>query len=290
MKLTLKNIILSGLAIGFFNHPIMAQNGEALYKQNCAACHRIDKKRMVGPGLEGINQKRTEEWLISWIKNSQNLIKSGDADAVAIYEEYNKVMMTPFEHLTDAELKAILSYIPGEAAPATAGVAEQVPAEPEQPIVYTPEEAELGKLLFTGAKAFKNGGQSCISCHNVTNDAVIAGGLLAKDLTNVYSRMGDAGISGIVSAPPFPAMASAYGNNAITEEEVKQLNAFFKFSDETSATQQRSMGYDILIVGGIIGLVTWLIIIAIIWNKRKREMVKKDIFKRQLRGKDSIVY
>jgi hypothetical protein len=39
----------------------------------------------MGPDLIGINQKRSEEWLISFIKSSQTMIKSGDADAVSFF-------------------------------------------------------------------------------------------------------------------------------------------------------------------------------------------------------------
>ena len=86
-------------------------SGEDIFKQNCAVCHRTDDQKMVGPGLKGINEKRSEEWLISWIKNSQKLINSGDKDAVAIFEEYNKTLMLPYEMYSDDEIKSVLAYI-----------------------------------------------------------------------------------------------------------------------------------------------------------------------------------
>ena len=69
----------------------IAQNideGEQLYKANCTACHQIDNK-LIGPALRGVSEKYSEEWLIKWIKNSAELIASGDPDAIAIYEEYH---------------------------------------------------------------------------------------------------------------------------------------------------------------------------------------------------------
>ena len=33
------------------------------------------------------------DWLKKWINSSSDFIASGDADAIAIYEEYNKVAM-----------------------------------------------------------------------------------------------------------------------------------------------------------------------------------------------------
>ena len=50
-----------------------ATNGKKLFKANCAACHKLDKK-LVGPPLKGISEKRENKWLKSWIKNSAELI------------------------------------------------------------------------------------------------------------------------------------------------------------------------------------------------------------------------
>jgi len=50
-------------------------NGEKLFKSTCAACHRLDKK-LVGPALKGITEKREQEWLISWIKDSPGMISN----------------------------------------------------------------------------------------------------------------------------------------------------------------------------------------------------------------------
>ena len=70
----------------------------------------IDKK-LIGPALEGVNDKYSEEWLIKWIKNSAEMIASGDPQAVAIYEEYNKSPMTSFLHFSDEDVVNILAYI-----------------------------------------------------------------------------------------------------------------------------------------------------------------------------------
>ncbi len=98
----------------FSAHAQSVEEGEKLYKANCTACHMIDKK-LIGPALEGVNDKYSEEWLIKWIKNSAEMIASGDPQAVAIYEEYNKSPMTSFLHFSDEDVVNILAYI--EAAP-----------------------------------------------------------------------------------------------------------------------------------------------------------------------------
>lgn len=83
--------------------------GEALYKSNCAACHKLDKKG-VGPALRNVAEKYERDWLYKWIKNSQGLIKSGDSKAVALFAEYNNSVMTSFPGLSNNDIDNILAY------------------------------------------------------------------------------------------------------------------------------------------------------------------------------------
>ena len=104
-----------------------AEEGKALYNANCTACHAINDK-VVGPALKDVHKRREETWLIKWIKNSQALIKSGDAQAVQLYKENNEAMMTSFENLSDIEVKSIIAYIKAESeAPAAAATAAVAP-------------------------------------------------------------------------------------------------------------------------------------------------------------------
>ena len=101
--------------------------GKEIFNTNCAACHKLDAKA-TGPALRGVGAKYEKAWLYKWIHNSSDLIKSGDGDAVKIYEEYNKVAMTAFPQLSEVEIDNIIAYTmePKAAAPA-AVVGEKVP-------------------------------------------------------------------------------------------------------------------------------------------------------------------
>jgi len=83
--------------------------GEALFKANCASCHQLYKKR-TGPALFQVGDKYDQEWLYSWIKNSTDMVKSGDAQAVKIFEEYNGSVMTSFPQLTNEDIDNIIAY------------------------------------------------------------------------------------------------------------------------------------------------------------------------------------
>jgi mono/diheme cytochrome c family protein len=86
-----------------------AAAGKALFNTHCAACHHLDKK-MTGPALRGVTERLDNAWLHKWIHNSSEVIKSGDAYAVKIFEEYKGSVMTPFPQLSDADIDNILAY------------------------------------------------------------------------------------------------------------------------------------------------------------------------------------
>src|SRR5690606_33211452 len=90
---------------------VNAQPGKANFDKYCGACHTITSKNSIGPGLAGINEKYSQEWLIKWTHNSQELIAAGDADAIRIFEQYNKVPMPPFPQLNEQEIIDILAYV-----------------------------------------------------------------------------------------------------------------------------------------------------------------------------------
>ena len=119
-NLTIRNLLLGFIFFTTFSTSIYAQDGDpvagkALFNTNCASCHKLDKK-LTGPALRNVEARLVEdegldrEWLYAWIKNSPAMIKSGDAYANKIYEEYNKTAMTAFPQLSNEEIDNILAY------------------------------------------------------------------------------------------------------------------------------------------------------------------------------------
>jgi len=88
----------------------VVKNGEALFKQKCAACHAINR-RVTGPKLKGLVEKYDNDldWLIRFTRNNIEMRKSGDARAIQVYDEYNGLAMNIFT-LSDKEILSILSY------------------------------------------------------------------------------------------------------------------------------------------------------------------------------------
>jgi mono/diheme cytochrome c family protein len=95
--------------------------GKALFNSNCAACHKLDAKS-TGPALRGISEKHEMAWIYKWVHNSSDMIKSGDAVAVKLFNENNKSVMTSFPQLSTEDIDNIIAYTSEPKAEPTAVV------------------------------------------------------------------------------------------------------------------------------------------------------------------------
>jgi cytochrome c551/c552 len=78
--------------------------------QACKVCHNISGPKLIGPSLSGILERRDKAWIYKFVRNSTEVVQSGDAYAVKIFEENNKIPMPP-HNLTDAQIDDILAFI-----------------------------------------------------------------------------------------------------------------------------------------------------------------------------------
>jgi mono/diheme cytochrome c family protein len=170
---SLLKVSLLCLSFLFFQIDSYSQDGKKIFKSNCAACHSTGANKIVGPGLEGVNDKFSKEWLVSWTKNSTELIASGDADAIATFEAGGKIPMQSFEEtLSDEDIVAVFDYLkdPEGYGAGTEEVVAEVPAE-------AGEVNEAGKKLFKA---------NCAACHSVGVNKVVGPGL--EGVNAKYSR------------------------------------------------------------------------------------------------------
>ena len=287
---TMGSNVSTSILLAFFlllGISLKAQDGESIFKTTCAACHKVTSQRLVGPGLANIHEKRTKEWFKKFVKSSQSLIKSGDADALKVFEDNNRIIM-PDQALSDSELDALFNYIKSKSPVKSndADVDLVLVEEVEIPFKPTKEDILIGQNLFSGKQKFVSGGPSCISCHHVRKDDMIAGGTLAKDLTDVYDRLKKAGIEGMISGLPFPQMKISYQDHQITEEETIQLVAFFKEASEERYYQRYGSYTSTFLIWGGTGALILMGIFPLFWYKRKKETVNKRIYDRQIKSRN----
>lgn len=86
---------------------VMAAAGEAIYKTNCTACHKLDK-RFIGPSPKGILERRSPEWIMNMILDPK-LMTEQDRCAKDLLIEFNGAAMSN-QNLTVEETRSILEY------------------------------------------------------------------------------------------------------------------------------------------------------------------------------------
>jgi hypothetical protein len=215
------------------------------------------------------------------------MINNGDAEAVALFAEFNQLPM-PDAVATDEQIRQVLDYIDTQSsAVVVEASAETLVAEDQAEVQEQPaseEDIQAGQDLFQGILRFENGGPACNACHEVRNDAVIGGGILATELTSVFSRMGGAGVTAILGHAPFPVMQAAYQDQSLTEQEVAALVAFLEYADSAQYNQlPRDYGVG-LFLSGLVGASILFILFGVIWRGRKKGSVNQAIYDRQIKS------
>lgn len=159
-----------------------------------------------------------------------------------------------------------------------------VPSQAQSVGPVSEDVVTLGRELYQGTIRFTNGGPACNSCHEVTNDSVIGGGVLGRELTTVFSRFGGPAIRVMIGSPPLPVMQRAFQGRPLTEEEVEALVGFLERADaEHELHQPRDYGIK-LFGSGAAGTTLLLGVYTVLWRKRKRGSVNQAIFDRQVRS------
>ena len=160
-----------------------AVKGKELFNANCAACHKLDAK-MTGPMLRGISAKHDKEWLYKWIHNSSALIKSGDAEANKLWDEYKPSVMTAFPQLSTGDIDNIIAYtdtpkeLPPVAGAAVVGVGGGS---------AVPQESSATNNLVLGALVVVIGILLAMLylVNNILNKVVVANGLPLPEVKKI---------------------------------------------------------------------------------------------------------
>src|SRR5690606_11968397 len=66
--------------------PDMVKMGKSIYDMKCSACHKLTDQRVVGPGFQGVTNRRKPEWIMNMITNVEIMLDE-DPTAQALLEE-----------------------------------------------------------------------------------------------------------------------------------------------------------------------------------------------------------
>ena len=143
-KLLTVLLVLWGAIFSYANPP--ADEGKTIFNSRCAACHNVNKV-LTGPALAGVDQRRSIEWIIKFVNSSQGLVKSGDKDAVALFQKFNRIPMPDHPDLTADNIKSIVEFIKSEAKPIDAEKAPFAKPTKKEP-AYKPLSLSKDYMVF----------------------------------------------------------------------------------------------------------------------------------------------
>jgi len=85
------------------------KRGQTLWQnRGCAGCHSIGKKG-IAPDLAGVTQRRSREWLVNWLKDTEGMLQT-DSVAMGLLKEYKGQKM-PNQKLSEQDTDAIIAFI-----------------------------------------------------------------------------------------------------------------------------------------------------------------------------------
>jgi cytochrome c2 len=202
-----------------------AGNSAALFAKKCTSCHTYGHGDKVGPDLKNVTSRRSRTWLRTWIRSSERTIESGDPTAVALFEKYKRERM-PDQNFSVEELDGLIGYI-AAGGPETETSDER---RSRHAMTATPAEVARGKDLFLGTIRTTSGGAPCASCHMVGEYPAMRRASLGGDLTHIYPRFQDSGLTAFLKHPCFPR-AGNDGKPVLTDDEAFSIKAFLRRAD-----------------------------------------------------------
>lgn len=82
--------------------------GLAIYEMKCSACHRLDDKRVVGPGWKDITKNRKPEWIMNMITNVDVMLDQ-DPEAQKLLELC--LMRMPNQNVSIGDARDLLEFM-----------------------------------------------------------------------------------------------------------------------------------------------------------------------------------
>ncbi|MHA7130172.1 c-type cytochrome [Algoriphagus namhaensis] len=86
----------------------LASQGKAIVDMKCTACHQLNDKRLVGPGFQGVTNRRRPEWIMNMITNVDVMLDQ-DPEARKLLEECLTRM--PNQNISLDDARGILEFM-----------------------------------------------------------------------------------------------------------------------------------------------------------------------------------
>jgi len=92
-------------------HPLdegMIAKAQPIFDVKCLACHKLTNEKLVGPGWKGVTQRRTPEWIMNFITNTNVML---DSDLVAQQLFVTCLVRMPNQGVSDEDARDILEFM-----------------------------------------------------------------------------------------------------------------------------------------------------------------------------------
>jgi hypothetical protein len=86
----------------------MIRKGQSIVDMKCAACHKLTDMRVVGPGFEGVTNRRRPEWIMNMITNVDVML---DEDPVAQQLLEECLTRMPNQNVSIGDARDILEFL-----------------------------------------------------------------------------------------------------------------------------------------------------------------------------------
>lgn len=85
-----------------------AELGNQVSQVKCSSCHKMTDERLVGPGWAGVTKRRTPEWIMNFITNTDVMI---DKDPEVQAQLELCLVRMPNQNLSDDDARNLLEYM-----------------------------------------------------------------------------------------------------------------------------------------------------------------------------------
>ena len=92
-------------------HPLdenMVTTGKNVYDVKCSSCHKVTEERLVGPGFKGVTDRRTPEWIMNFVTNTEEMLAK-DTAAQNMLEVC--LVKMPNQGLSETDARSVLEFL-----------------------------------------------------------------------------------------------------------------------------------------------------------------------------------
>ena len=86
----------------------LAATGQSIFGAKCSPCHKLTGEDLIGPGLKGITERHTAEWIMNFITNTEVTVAK---DYIVRSKGQICTARTPMKYISDMQARQIVEFM-----------------------------------------------------------------------------------------------------------------------------------------------------------------------------------